>query len=121
MSRKRFSGGQWRAWFDEFDASGLTVERFCKTKNTTANTFYLWRKKLGLGSVRSSRVQESSSAVEAIGETVQRRFVTATPIVDDHNGEVEIELPSAVKIRVRNACDSLRPVLQVLIELGTQS
>ena len=102
MSRKRFSAGQWRAWFDEFDASGLTVERFCKVKNKTANTFYLWRKKLGLGSVRSSRVKESSSAIESIGKTVQPRFVTATPIVDNHNVEVELELPNAVKVRVRN-------------------
>ena len=121
MSRKRYTAEHWRVWFDEFGACGLTVERFCKAKNTTANTFYLWRKKLGLGSVRLSKTKNGSSAAEATGKTVHRRFVTASPIVDTRAGEVEIELLSTIKIRVRNDRDSLRPVLQVLFELGPQS
>lgn len=54
MSRKRFTGDQWRTWFEEFDQSGLTVAKFCQLKGTTANTFYNWRRRLRdeWGSVR---------------------------------------------------------------------
>jgi hypothetical protein len=57
MSSQRYSADHWRSWFEEFDRIGLTVEHFCRLKGSTANTFYLWRKKLGLASVRSSRLR----------------------------------------------------------------
>lgn len=40
-AKRRFSAEHKEAWLEEFDRSGLTVERFCKSKGTTARTFYL--------------------------------------------------------------------------------
>jgi hypothetical protein len=46
-----------RAWelrFDRFQASGLTVARFCEQERVSAHTFYYWARRVGSASVRTS-------------------------------------------------------------------
>ena len=46
--RRRFSAQQWRDWFDEFQQGDVSVKEFCKRKGVCQNSFYQWRKKLGV-------------------------------------------------------------------------
>ena len=96
MTKKRFSADQWREWFLEFEQCGLTVQQFCDSKETTANTFYKWRRKLK--------------------EQPESTFV---PLVMPE-AHVEFEFPGGVVGRVRNDAESLRPILSLLLERATQ-
>ena len=103
MSRKRFSGEQWRCWFEEFAESHLTVQQFCDSKGTTANTFYNWRRKLRA---------EAPSFSECHADTP---FVS----VNLPSSQVEFEFHAGVVVRVANNQESLQPLVQVLCELGS--
>ena len=111
MAGRRHAAEHWQAWFEEFEQSGLTVEQFCRSVGTSPNTFYLWRKKLGLGSVRSKSASRRLSSLTSLG------LVPVTPIASPLENHVEIELPGRAKVRVENDRASLRPILQVLFEL----
>lgn len=102
MSRKRFSSDQWRIWLEEFEQSDLTVQQFCESKGTTANTFYNWRRKLR-GVVQSSPESQTDSP-----------FV----FVKLPSAQVEFEFHGGVIVRVANAHESLRPLVKVLCDLG---
>ena len=130
MAGKRFTTEQWRAWFEEFERSDLTVDRFCKAKGTTTNTFYLWRRKLGLGSVRKpskkrakkhfeKQFNASPSSTSTTAST-SSGFVSVTT-VDSVENCVEFELTCGTKARVANDGQSLRPILEVLFRLGADS
>lgn len=44
---------QWRARFKRFDASGLSVTRFCQIEGISIPSFYQWRKRLRASTVNS--------------------------------------------------------------------
>lgn len=46
MKRKRHSVEQWVEWLREQPGSGLSVEAFCRNKDVSTNSFYVWRRKL---------------------------------------------------------------------------
>lgn len=98
MRRKRFSAVQWTAWMDEFDQSGLSVIAFCRQIGVNQSSFYAWRRKL-------TREQRSSPA---------DLFV---PVVVQANNQVAIEFSCGAVLRVDNHVDSLRPVLETLVQL----
>jgi transposase-like protein len=106
MSGKRFSADQWRGWFAEFEQSGLTVRQFCERKGTTANTFYNWQRRLrdDPGSLVVPRKSD-----EALFVPVK---LAASP--------VEFELSGGVIARVANDRQSLRPLVELLQELGAR-
>ena len=106
MSRKRFSAEQWRAWFGEFEQRDLTVQQFCDAKGTTANTFYSWRRRLREASDSANRQPTSDAA-----PFVSVKFATS---------QVEFELAGGVIARVANDRQSLRPLVEVLQELGAR-
>ena len=43
---------EWRERLRRFDASGMTVLRFCQAEGVSAASFYTWRRRLGLGGAR---------------------------------------------------------------------
>ena len=96
---QRCTPEQWARWFEEFDASGLTVKDFCARKQVSQNTFYQWRRRL-------DRVRQS---------TRDRPFAPVAIAVDD---EVKIELPCGATICVANHPGALRPVLEALLAAG---
>ena len=96
MRRRRFTAEQWTAWLEEFGQGDFTVAEFCKLKGVCTNSFYQWRRKIG-PSVPSPA------------------FV---PVEVVQPASIEIDLPGGATIRVPNDSASLRPVLQVLGELG---
>lgn len=104
MSSKRFSGEQWRAWFKEFNESELTVQQFCESKGTTANTFYNWRRKLRAEAQSLQESQADSAFVSVKLPSVQ----------------VEFEFHGGVVVRVANDHESLEPLVKVLCDLGSR-
>ena len=98
---KRHSAEQWQSWFDGFEQSGQTVAKFCDSIGVSIQSYYKWRRKLMVQDDRVSKAPRSNFVPLVIG----------TPTVD-------IELPGGARVRVPNDFDSLRPVLQVLLELG---
>lgn len=106
MSRQRFNAAQWGAWLKEFDQSDLTVQQFCDSKGTSVNTFYNWRKRLRAANGEASHSMKAKS-----------KFVS----VSIPAAQMEIELPGGAIARVPNDRESLRLVLEVLLELGVKS
>lgn len=96
--RRRFTADQWASWFDEFDASDLSVKAFCRQLRVSENTFYQWRRRLK----------------RSAGEPAGSAFVPVAVAAED---EVRIEMPCGATIRVPNDPDSLRPVFQTLLRL----
>lgn len=97
--RKRYSADQWAAWLEEFGQSGLSVAQFCQRIGVGQNSFYFWQRKL---------------------KTATDSEVQFVPVVIQETRQVSIEFPCRAVLRVDNQVDSLRPVLQVLAELGTE-
>ncbi|MEM8665867.1 MAG: transposase [Planctomycetota bacterium] len=98
MQRQRYSAEQWAAWFEECDASGLTIAEFCRVKGVSVNSYYVWRRKL-----RDAASEPAFVAVE----------IAATNLI-------QIDLPGGATLRVPNHAESLRPVLEVLVAIGGQ-
>ena len=44
--RQRYSAEQWAEWISEQQESGQSIAEFCSWRGVSANTFYLWRRKL---------------------------------------------------------------------------
>lgn len=107
MSRQRFTAEQWRAWLGEFEQSELTVQQFCDSKGTTANTFYNWRRRLRESSDSVSPDRSSSSAASFVSVKLA-------------TSQVEFELVGGVIARVANDRESLRPLVELLQELGAR-
>ena len=96
MRRQRFTADQWTAWFEEFEKGDLTIAEFCRLKGVCTNSFYQWRRKLGKLASTPAFLPVEISAPSL----------------------VEIDLPGGATIRLPNYPGSLRPVLEVLAELG---
>jgi len=95
------SAEQWRAWLAEFEQSEMTVSQFCQSLGVSDNTFYKWRQRL--------KADHASSplAVEFVP--------VALP-----SSELTIELPAGAIARVSNDVESLRPLVELLIQLGAE-
>jgi len=84
----------WRSRLRRFQASGLSVTRFCQVEQVSAAAFYQWRKRLGV------------SAAQETPPTFVPVRLTATAVV-------EIHLPNGARICVpAGQADSLRLVVE---------
>jgi transposase-like protein len=106
---KRYSEQQWRDWFDEFERSGLTVAKFCETIGVCVVTFYRWRRKLNRA---VSKGLGQGKLIVAGGPFVS--VSCSSPVI-------EFEFPGQAIARVPNDAESLRPLIQVLIDEGVPS
>ena len=98
--RQRFSREQWIQWLDEFEQSDLTALEFCTRKRISSKSFYRWRRTLR----REAEPFDSKDDPHFVSVTL-----TGSPVV-------EISMPCGAIIRVPNDANSLRPVLQTLLE-----
>ena len=96
---RRFGADQWRRWLAEFEQDDLTVGKFCLAKGVSVQTFYKWRRRL--------RECEES-------QTEAASFVSLSLKAE----QAEIELPAGARLRVANTKHSLRPIVEVLVEIG---
>lgn len=106
---KRYTEQQWRDWFDEYERSGLTVAKFCESIGVCVQTYYRWRRKL------NRSVSEGSNRRKMI--VANAPFVSiACP-----SPVVEFEFPGRAIARVTNDAESIRPLVQVLIDEGAST
>jgi len=96
------SAAQWQAWLKEFEQRDITVGQFCQSLGVSQNTFYKWRQ----------RLKEDLAANSSVSE----KFVPVTLL----SSELAIELPGGAVARVPNDRDALRPLIELLLELGVK-
>ena len=108
MKRRRFSRTQWQQWLAEHVQSNQSVRQFCGQRDLPENSFYRWRKILNWET-------PSSSANPVVGD---RKFVqleiATTPAV-------EIRLPCGAVISTPAEASTLKPLLEVLLQLGERT
>ena len=100
--RRRFSREQWSKWLDEFESSGLSVSSFCRQIQVNQNSFYLWRRKL-----------KSESDQNGTGDLVEIEVQRSEPI--------RFQLPQGISVELPNQAESIRPLLEAILELGSDS
>ena len=100
--RQRVGSDKWIEWFGEFDRSDVTVKEFCDQKGVAQNTFYAWRRKLG----QSPRPADPAPFV---------------PVAVEGEDEVRIEMPCGAIIHVPSQSCVLRPVLELLLQIGADA
>ena len=106
--RKRLGADRWRELLLEFDSSDSTVAQFCDSVGVSVQAFYKWRKKLKRD---GAEILDSSTSAS--------RFVSV--FVAPSQSQLEIELPGGAVARVPNEAASIRPLMEVLVELGGRS
>lgn len=98
---------QWRTRFKRFDASGLSVTRFCQLEGISMPSFYQWRKRL-----RASTVNSGDSGVP----TFLPVRITPSPLC-----VVEIHLPNGTRICIPpEHSESLRIVIETASRLADE-
>ena len=121
----------WQDLIDRQPASGLSIAQFCKQAGVSANSFFVWKRRLR---PQDGRAQHGS-------RTSRRRVVTrarsngaaaaATPLVPvrllpdpdrpgaRHAAAIEVEWPNGLVLRVPVECDGrvVRDVLKALAPL----
>ena len=108
--RKRLGADRWRELLLEFDSSDSTVAQFCDSVGVSVQTFYKWRKKLKRD---GAEILDSSTSAS--------RFVSVFVAPSQSQSQLEIELPGGAVARVPNEAASIRPLMEVLVELGGRS
>lgn len=96
---KRDSRERWVELLGEHSGSGLSIAEFCRRKQLSQNSFYLWRRKLA-------------------GEPTTRQGFLPLAVVA--GATIAIELPCGATLRVPADDGSLRRVLKVLLEVGAK-
>lgn len=104
-SNHQYSLQQWTVFLQEYAVSDLTPAQFCKSIDVSQSTFYKWKRRL--------QGREDSQGNPPASPT----FVPVSIAVTELSEPLKIELPNRATISVNNDVDSLRPVLQVLLEL----
>lgn len=105
---------EWAVWLDEYRQSGLSVKEFCELIEVSVGTFYNWQRKLKTQTeIRIEGVEPTGSLIEApFSEVFLSGSLDAT---------VGIRLPAGASLKLPNEAGKLRPVLQVLAEIGSES
>ena len=122
----------WRGLIERQPASGLSIARFCNQAGVSANSFYIWKRRLRpqLGQARRSKSTWRSSTlvrsarshgagaagrplvpVRLIADSVRHHVAQATII--------EVEWPNGLVLRLPMECDSrtVRDVVKALAPL----
>ena len=109
----RYSADEWAIWLAEYRQSDLSVKEFCELIEVSVATFYNWQRKL------SNQTQSGSQHVETTASLIETNFseVFLANVLDT----VEIRLPAGASVKLPTDIDSLRPVLQVLAQIGADS
>ena len=108
----RYRADEWAIWLEEHRQSGLSVKEFCELLEVSVATFYNWQRKLGKQS--QNEIQHSRKAGSLIEANFSEVFLS-DPLA------VEIQLPAGASVTLPNDVDSLRPMLQVLAQIGAGS
>lgn len=121
--RQRYSAEQWAEWISEQQESEQSIAEFCNCRGVSANTFYLWRRRLEAAVEFNDRTtsEKSERVTQAVAAGFSRSSMAAAFVpVSVVTGlqAIEIDLPCGATIRVPDEDSSLRRILNVLLEAG---
>ena len=98
---------EWLAKFARYQASGLSVARFCKQERVSANTFYYWAKQLKTASRARGVVSAGRAAAESTADGSTREAV------------VRFRCTSGAEVIVPADClETIRCLAECLAEAG---
>lgn len=114
----RYSAEEWLVWLEEYRQSGLSVKQFCDLLEVSVATFYNWQRKL--------RKQPANDVTDQAApcSLIEASFseVLLPQSLEPFSGDrIEVQLPAGASVSLSNNADSLRPILQVLAEIGNDS
>lgn len=121
----------WRALIGRQPRSGLSIRDFCESAGVSANSFFVWKRRLRSRTEQSDRRQPTLRRSTELAEEPSRRkgdSAAAGSLVPVHlipdpvsrpasnAGAIEVEWPNGVVLRVPRNCDAgtLRDVLHAL-------
>ena len=106
----------WTRRFERFQASGLTVARFCEREQVTPDVFYYWARRF-----RSAGSEPGISNAANQPRTARQRAdsqVAGTPA----GASVQLRLASGIQISIpADSMEALRCVISCLGELAADS
>jgi hypothetical protein len=80
---------EWRQRFERYQASGTTVENFCRRERVSVAMFYYWRREVG-----SIRLKPASVA-DRCGDFAPVRLVGSANVTVELPGGTRLEIPMA--------------------------
>lgn len=110
----RYSLDEWAVWLDEYRQSGLSVKEFSELIEVSVGTFYNWKRKL------KTQTEIRIDDAEPTGALIETPF-SEVLLPNTLESTVEIRLPAGASVKLPNDTDALRPILQVLAEIGAKS
>ena len=87
--------GQWAKTISEQEASGLSVQAFCRERDVCAGSFYHWRRRLGV-----------------IGDPVRFALIETKP-APDLAAPLELVFTSGERLRISRGADAA--ILQLVL------
>jgi hypothetical protein len=99
MSKSSPAAARWQALIQEQEASGLTVERFCRERGTTSSSFFRWRQLLRQEAAVSTPLP--TAFVEArVADDTAGEDITPSPAVPAPTSPAVLSAPAAVSIEL---------------------
>jgi hypothetical protein len=133
---KKASGERERFWRDLIErqpASGMSIAQFCKQSGVSANSYFVWKRRLRRQIGEPERGHRASRPRRNSGEgsshrkahPVGKSFVPVRLIADPvhrhapHAAAIEVEWPNGLVLRVPTDCDGrvVRDVVEALAPL----
>lgn len=132
---KRTSGEREQFWQDLIErqpASGVSIARFCKQVGVSANSFFVWKRRLRPQMGRARRAKPTSRSRALVRSSRSNSpGAAASPLVPvrlladpdrpraPHAAVIEVEWPNGVVLRVPAECNGrvVRDVVKALASL----
>jgi len=122
----------WRALIGRQPRSGLSIRDFCESAGVSANSFFVWKRRLRSRNEQSDRRQPTLRRSTQLAEEPPRRkgdsaaagsLVPVWLIPDPvsrpapNAGAIEVQWPNGVVLRLRCDAETLRDVVQAIAPL----
>ena len=100
----------WQMAIETWQASGMSVSKFCETEGLSESSFYIWRKKLA---------QVDNAETDKQKKLSPSAFIEVA-IPEDNPAALELILSSGNTLRISSGADSttLNNVISVLKQVG---
>lgn len=119
MSARIEKRREWEARLGRWKSAGTSVRQFCLEERVNEQSFYSWRRRLGVVGQRHTKRQVSPGMSTARVSSNGASFVPLHVIGGGGDGmSVEIRLPSGAWLRVTSSVEEsrLRTLLRVMRE-----
>jgi transposase-like protein len=134
MARRRSSEREqfWRDLIERQPASGLSIARICQQAGVSANSFYVWKRRLRPQIGRSRRAKPTSRSgallrsTQSAGPAPAGSSLVPVRIIADpvhhhapQDAVIEVQWPDGLVLRVPASCDGrvIRDLLKALAPL----